>query len=56
MNAKIKALHVSIVAMLAAVKATDKAAGADYKAVAATVKSLPLNDAETLKAFRADLF
>jgi hypothetical protein len=57
MNAKQqKALHTSIAAMFAAFSATTKTDRADYDATARLLKTAPLNDADVVKAIRADLF
>jgi hypothetical protein len=50
-----KSLHVSVVAMFSAFAAYNKVEGADYKAVAAVLKSAPLNDADAVKALRDDI-
>lgn len=55
-SSKLKALHVSIVAMFAAFGATTKTEAADYKATLALLKTAPLADADCVKAIRDDLF
>lgn len=52
----LKHLHVAVLAMFAAYNATTKTEAADYKAVAAVLKTAPLADAEAVKAIRDDLF
>lgn len=53
---QISKLHATIAAMFAAYMATTKTDGADYKAVAALLKTAPLQDVEACKAIRDDMF
>lgn len=53
MNAK--QIHTAVAMIFAAYVSTTKADGAEYKAIASTLKSAPLNDAEWVKEFRNDM-
>lgn len=48
-------IHTAVAMIFAAYVSTTKADGAEYKAMASTLKASPLNDAEWVKEFRADL-
>lgn len=53
MNAK--QIHTAVAMIFAAYVSTTKADGAEYKAMASTLKASPLNDAEWVKEFRNDM-
>jgi hypothetical protein len=56
MKAKANTIHAAVLALFASYNAASKADNADYLAMMKVLKTVPLNDADSVKELRTDLF